>query len=57
MKQKSLRRRSFTLGDLVLAVGKSSRNSRECLAAVTDLFESGAARFKVGATSVAAHVR
>jgi hypothetical protein len=34
---------SLTLGDLILAVSSSSRNSRETAAAVTDLLRSGRA--------------
>jgi len=35
------RSRSLTLGDLIVAVSSSSRNSLEAAAALTDLFESG----------------
>jgi hypothetical protein len=34
---------NFTLGDLILAVSSSSRNSREAAAAVTHLLRSGRA--------------
>jgi hypothetical protein len=37
----SHRRSHFTLGELILAVSSSSRNSREAAAAVTDLLRSG----------------
>ena len=33
--------RSLTLGDLIVAVSSSSRNTLEAAAALTDLFESG----------------
>jgi hypothetical protein len=39
----SRQRSQFTLGDLILAVSSSSRNSREAAAAVTDLLRSGRA--------------
>ena len=37
-------RSSLTLGDLILAVSSSSHSSRETLAAVTDLLQSGRVR-------------
>ncbi len=37
---------NLTLGDLILAVSSSSRNSRETLAAVADLLESGRVRLQ-----------
>jgi len=40
--------KSKTLGDLISAVGSCSRNEREALAALTDLFESGRVRIKSG---------
>ena len=37
---KSVRRSHFTLGDLIVAVSASSRNSREATLAVMDLIKS-----------------
>ena len=37
---KTARRSQFTLGDLILAVSSSSRNSREATLAVMDLIKS-----------------
>ena len=48
--------RNFTLGDLILAVSSQSRNSRETLAAVTDLLETGRVRLQAGGRSVRARV-
>jgi len=36
-----INRRKYSLGELVSIVGSCARNSRESLAALTDLFESG----------------
>ncbi len=56
--KKSLKRanRNFTLGDLILAVSSTSRSSRETLAAMTDLLESGRVRIQSGSQSVRARV-
>ena len=48
--------RNFTLGDLILAVSSQSRNSRETLAAVTDLLETGRVRLQAGSRSVRARI-
>ncbi|MEO6787468.1 MAG: hypothetical protein ABI318_15155 [Chthoniobacteraceae bacterium] len=48
--------RNYTLGDLILAVSSHSRNSRETLAAVTDLLETGRVRLQSGGRSVRARV-
>ena len=48
--------RNFTLGDLILAVSSQSRNSRETLAAVTDLLETGRVRLQAGSRSIRARV-
>ena len=48
--------RNLTLGDLILAVSAQSRNSRETLAAVTDLLETGRVRLQAGSRSVRARV-
>jgi hypothetical protein len=44
----------LTLGDLILAVSSQSRSSRETLAAVTDLLESGRVRLQSGRHSIRA---
>jgi len=56
--KKSLKsaKRNFTLGDLILAVSNTSRNSRETLAAMTDLLESGRIRIQSGGHAVRARV-
>ncbi|MEO6740646.1 MAG: hypothetical protein ABIP20_10355 [Chthoniobacteraceae bacterium] len=38
---KTAARSHFTLGDLIVAVSSSSRNSREASVAITDLLRSG----------------
>ena len=48
--------RNFTLGDLILAVSNQSRNSRETLAAVTDLLETGRVRLQAGSRAVRARL-
>ena len=45
MKKPLRKRQHLTLGDLVLAVASTSRNSRETVAAVADLLERGRVRF------------
>lgn len=49
--------RTLTLGDLVIAVSSSSRNSRERNAAITDLFEDGRVQLQVGEKKIVAHLR
>jgi hypothetical protein len=46
----------FTLGDLILAVSNQARNTRETLAAVTDLLETGRVRLQAGDRAVRARV-
>jgi len=46
----------LTLGDLILAVSSNSRSSRETLAAVTDLLESGRVRLQSGRRSIRARM-
>lgn len=46
----------LTLGDLILAVSSSTRSSRETLAAVTDLLESGRVRLQSGRRTVRARM-
>ena len=48
--------RSYTLGDLILAVSNQSRNSRETVAAVADLLETGRVRLQAGSRSVRARL-
>ena len=48
--------RSYTLGDLILAVSNQSRNSRETVAAVADLLETGRVRLQSGSHSFRARV-
>jgi hypothetical protein len=47
---------NLTLGDLILAVSSQSRSSRETLAAVTDLLESGRVRLQSGRSSIRARM-
>ncbi len=47
---------SLTLGDLILAVSSSTRSSRETLAAVTDLLESGRVRLQSGRRTIRARM-
>lgn len=49
-------KRRFTLGDLILAVSKTSRSTRETLAAITDLLQSGRIRIQSGGHAVRARV-
>jgi len=48
--------RHYTLGDLIVAVSSQSRNSRETLAAVADLLETGRVRLQSGGRAVRARV-
>jgi hypothetical protein len=48
--------RGFTLGDLILAVSNTSRSTREVLAAMTDLLQSGRIRIQSGGHAVRARV-
>jgi hypothetical protein len=48
--------RNYNLGDLILAVSSASKNSRETVAAVADLIESGRVRFQTNGRKVRAHV-
>jgi hypothetical protein len=48
--------RNYTLGDLILAVSNQSRNSRETVAAVADLLETGRVRLQAGSRSVRARL-
>lgn len=48
--------RNYTLGDLILAVSNQSRNSRETIAAVADLLDTGRVRLQAGSRSVRARI-
>lgn len=48
--------KTLTLGDLVLAVSTSSRNSREVVATVADLLDTGFVRLKVAGRDLRAHL-
>lgn len=48
--------RNYTLGDLIVAVSDHSRSSRETVAAVADLLETGRVRFQAGRRTVRARV-
>lgn len=48
--------RNYTLGELILAVSNHSRSTRETLAAVTDLLETGRVRLQSGGRNVRARV-
>ncbi len=47
---------SYSLGDLILAVSSYSRNSRETVAAVADLLDSGRVRLNSNGRKVRARV-
>jgi len=49
-------RAPLSLGDLILAVSSCSRNSRETVAAVADLLESGRVRLQTGGRKIRARV-
>jgi len=48
--------RNYTLGDLIVAVSNQSRNSRETVAAIAGLLDSGRVRFQAGRRAVRARV-
>lgn len=54
--KKSERASQFSLGDLILAVSSSSKNSRETVAAVADLLDSGRVKINAGGRKVRARV-
>jgi hypothetical protein len=47
---------NYSLGDLIMAVSSCSRNSRETVAAVADLLESGQVRLQTGGRKIRARV-
>lgn len=54
--RKVSRAQHYNLGDLIAAVSACSRNSRETVAAVSDLLESGKVRIQTGGRKVRARV-
>ena len=50
------RSQPLSLGDLILAVSSCSKNSRETVAAVADLLESGQVRLQSGNRKIRARV-
>jgi ABC-type molybdate transport system substrate-binding protein len=53
---KKTQRAPLSLGELILAVSSYSKNSRETVAAVADLLESGRVRLNAGGRKVRARV-
>ncbi len=53
---RKVNRASMSLGDLIMTVSSVSRNSRETVAAVADLIESGRVQFQTHGRKVRAHV-
>ena len=49
-------RANYSLGDLILAVSSYSRNSRETVAAVADLLESGQVRLQTHGRKIRARL-
>lgn len=54
--QTSIYNKSISLGDLILAVSSCSSSSRETVAAVADLLDSGRVRFQTNGRKVRARV-
>ena len=54
--QRKVNRSQYSLGDLILAVSSCSKNSRETIAAVADLLESGQVRLQSGGRKIRARV-
>ena len=54
--QRKTHRAQYSLGDLILAVSSCSKNSRETVAAVADLLESGQVRLQSGGRKIRARV-
>lgn len=55
-KQTKTRRIRLSLGELVMAVNSCSHNSREAIAAIVDLIESGRVRIESLGRPLRAHV-
>jgi hypothetical protein len=54
--KKADRSSAYSLGDLILAVSSYSKNSKETVAAVADLLESGRVRLNANGRKVRARV-
>lgn len=54
--KKSERAANYSLGDLILAVSSYSKNSRETIAAVADLLDTGRVRLNANGRKVRARV-
>lgn len=54
--QRKTHRATLSLGDLILAVSSCSKNSRETVAAVADLLESGQVRLQSAGRKIRARV-
>lgn len=54
--QRKASRSQLSLGDLILAVSSCSKNSRETVAAVADLLESGQVRIQSAGRKIRARV-
>ena len=54
--KKANRASNYSLGDLILAVSSYSKNSRETVAAVADLLDSGRVRLDANGSKVRARV-
>jgi len=54
--KKANRASHYSLGDLILAVSSESKNSRETVAAVADLLDSGRVRLDANGRKVRARV-
>lgn len=54
--QHKTHRSALSLGDLIMAVSSCSKNSRETVAAVADLLESGQVRLQSNGRKIRAHV-
>ncbi len=55
-KNRKMSRSCLSLGDLILAVSSVSKNSRETVAAVADLLESGQVRLQSHGRNIRARV-
>ena len=53
---RKMSRSSYSLGDLIMAVSSFSKNSRETVAAVADLLDSGQVRLQSNGRKVRARI-
>ncbi len=53
---RKMNRSAYSLGDLIMAVSSFSKNTRETVAAVADLLESGQVRFQSNGRKVRARI-